>query len=126
MGTLIQHAMTVCLSNLNSKSGFCFDLFWFIRFLKFFNGVVSFRHNSVILSRIFGHYINWTRRHLGNHVYAARIPETLQSIYSITHYEMFNFVVAVKACGRIRWFLLDMITRVRSVYARQGKSETCF
>ena len=37
----------------------------------------------------------------GRRVYTVRIPVTLQHIYSITQYEMYNIVVAVNMWGHL-------------------------
>ena len=71
-----------------------------LQFLEVFNGVVSFRCNPVQHHV----YVDATLISLGvcgNRVYAAQIPESLRAIYSITHYEMLNIVVAVKAWAHL-------------------------
>ena len=81
--------------------GFQKDHLCTIQFLSTFNGVVSFRRNPIhhhvcvdaTLKGIIGVWGDW--------VYAARIPETLQGVYSITHYEMYNIMVAIKVWAHL-------------------------
>ena len=76
--------------------GFYQDLSWFLRFLQTFNGIVRFHkqpvtyvaHVEATLTNIGGAW--------GDRVYSTRIPEHLVHAHSITQYEMYNVVIALK------------------------------
>ena len=76
--------------------GFYLDLSWFLRFLKTFSGTVRFRRESVANEAQVDATLTGIGGAWGNRVYAERIPNHLINKYSITQYEMYNVVIALK------------------------------
>ena len=105
------------------------DLLWFAKFLRCFNGVVTFRRGPVSQTV----YVDTTLTRIGgiwgSRAYTAEIPFDISFQASITHLEMYNIIIALKVWARewansIIWIKCDNESAVS--VCNSGKTRDSF
>ena len=83
-------------TNIIPDEGFYLDLYWFISFLKHFNGMVTFHKQSVSETIFVDATLTGIGGSWGNRAYSTSIPFAISQGVAILQLELYNIVIAAK------------------------------
>ena len=83
-------------THITPDEGFYLDLCWFIAFLKHFNGVVTFRKQSVSEMVFVDATLTGIGGSWGKRAYSTSIPSEISREVAISQLELYNIVVAMR------------------------------